>query len=48
MALRIETFSNVTGGNSTFKALGHPLVASKAATLLDRLRKSGTVAVYDP
>ncbi|WP_114394681.1 hypothetical protein [Oleisolibacter albus] len=48
MALRIETFSNVTGGSSTFKALGHPLVASKAAELLTRLRKSGSIAVYDP
>lgn len=48
MALRIETFSNVTGGNSSFKALGHPLAAPKAADLLASLRKAGPIAVYDP
>jgi len=48
MALRIETFSNVTGGSSVFKALGHPLVARQAADLLARLRSGGPVAVYDP
>ena len=26
MALQIKTFSNVTGGNAFFKAIGHPLV----------------------
>lgn len=48
MALRIETFSNVTGGNAVFKALGHPLVARKADKLLSELRCAGPVAVYDP
>lgn len=48
MALRIETFSNVTGGNSSFKALGHPLAAPKAAELLAGLRAAGPIAVYDP
>ncbi|WP_119677746.1 hypothetical protein [Indioceanicola profundi] len=48
MALRIETFSNVTGGNAVFKALGHPLVAPKADKLLMELRCAGPVAVYDP
>lgn len=48
MALRIETFSNVTGGSSVFKALGHPLAAPKAAALVARLAAEGPVAVYDP
>lgn len=48
MALKIETFSNAKGGNSFFKALGHPLSASLAANLLEKLRGMGAVAVYDP
>jgi hypothetical protein len=48
MALNIETFSNVKGGNSFFKALGHPLAAEPARTLLARLARTGPVAVYDP
>src|SRR3546814_7909257 len=48
MALRITTFSNVTGGASFFKAAGHPLAAPKAREMLDRLAKAGPVAVYDP
>ncbi|MDC0033454.1 hypothetical protein OAJ57_02700 [Alphaproteobacteria bacterium] len=48
MALTIETFSNVKGGNSFYKAISHPLTARKAATLINRLAASGTVAVYDP
>lgn len=48
MALRIETFSNVTGGNAVFKALGHPLVMRRADKLLTELRCAGPVAVYDP
>ena len=31
MPIKIETFSNAKGGNSFFKALGHPLAADKAA-----------------
>lgn len=27
MALKIETFSNATGGNCFYKAVGHPLGA---------------------
>ena len=46
MALDIDTFSNVSGGFSFFKALGHPLAAPKIRTLLDRLE--GPVALYDP
>ncbi len=48
MALRIETFSNVKGGNAFFKAVGHPLAIAPARTLLERLATQGPVAVYDP
>lgn len=47
MPIKIETFSNAKGGNSFFKALGHPLAADRAAALMARLG-SGPVAVYDP
>ena len=46
MALDIDTFSNVSGGFSFFKAVGHPLAAPKIRSLLERLE--GPVAVYDP
>lgn len=47
--LNIKTFSNATGGgNSVFKALSHPLTASKARALLERLKAAGPVAIYDP
>ena len=48
MALKIETFSNAKGGNSFFKALGHPLTVAKAAGLYAQLRAAGKVAIYDP
>lgn len=48
MALKIETFSNVTGGSSFFKAAGHPLAAPLAAALIRRLEEGGPVAFYDP
>jgi hypothetical protein len=48
MALKIETFNAVSGGNSCFKAIGHPLAAGKAAALLQRLGSAGRVAIYDP
>ena len=48
MALDIETFSNVKGGNAFFKAVGHPLAAAKARALVGRLAGAGPVAVYDP
>ncbi|GAB4355463.1 MAG: hypothetical protein Kow00114_05800 [Kiloniellaceae bacterium] len=47
MALNIETFSNAKGGNAFFKAIGHPLAARQAATLLRDLAE-GPVAIYDP
>ena len=46
MSLDIDTFSNVSGGFSFFKAVGHPLAAPKIRALLDRLE--GPVALYDP
>lgn len=48
MALEIEVFSNVKGGQCLFKALGHPLVVAKAHALLDQLASRGPVAIYDP
>ena len=46
MTLDIDTFSNVSGGFSFFKALGHPLAAPRIRAVLDRL--AGPVAIYDP
>lgn len=48
MGLTIETFSNVKGGNSFYKAISHPLAAPKAEALIARLSAAGPVAVYDP
>jgi hypothetical protein len=48
MALRIETFSNVKGGNAFYKAIGHPLAARAARGLLAELAAGGPVAIYDP
>ncbi len=48
MPLRIETFSNASGGNAFFKALTHPIAAEKAEALLNALRAEGRVAIYDP
>lgn len=48
MGLTIETFSNVKGGNSFYKAVSHPAAAAKAAKLIDELRNADAVAIYDP
>lgn len=48
MALKLETFSNIKGGNSFFKALTHPSVAPAAAALRDKLRSAKSLAVFDP
>jgi len=48
MALRIETFSNAKGGDSFFKAIGHPYVQAAIGALLADLRAAGPIAVYDP
>ncbi|MEA2754519.1 MAG: hypothetical protein QOJ54_808, partial [Aliidongia sp.] len=48
MALKIETFSSLKGGNSFFKAITHPAVADRAASLVARLSAARRVALYDP
>ena len=48
MALKIETFSNAKGGDSFFKAIGHPLAQKPIRDLIARLRAHGPVAIYDP
>ena len=48
MPLKIETYSNVEGGNSFYKAISHPHTANKINQLIKDLSRSGPVAVYDP
>src|SRR5689334_10107945 len=48
MALRIETFDNLRGGNTLYKALTHPSAARPARVLLEALTDHGPVAFYDP
>jgi hypothetical protein len=59
MSLRIQTFTNPrfdtalkpgnnAGGQTLFKAMGHPLVAPKATALLAELKAPGSIAIYDP
>ena len=48
MALSIHTFSNVTGGSSFFKAIGHPLAVERIGILIGRAAAAGPVALYDP
>jgi len=48
MGLKIETFNNAVGGNAFYKAVTHPLAAGPAASLLETLKASGPVALYDP
>jgi len=48
MALRIETFDNVRGGNTLYKALTHPSAAPPGQALLSTLIRNAPVAVYDP
>lgn len=48
MSLKINTFSNQSGGNAFYKAVTHPLAADKAQNLLASLQKAGPVAIYDP
>jgi hypothetical protein len=47
VTLNIATFSNATGGDSFFKAIGHPLAVAPMRRLIERLG-TGKVAVYDP
>ena len=48
MALPIETFSNVAGGNAFYKAITHPLASDAARSLVGRLQSADSVALYDP
>jgi hypothetical protein len=48
MALRIDTFDNVRGGNTLYKALSHPLAAAPGHALIARLKRYGKVAIVDP
>ncbi len=48
MALKIETFNNQSGGNAFYKAVGHPLAAAKARSLVAHLQQNGPIAIYDP
>jgi hypothetical protein len=48
MALRIETFDNIRGGNTLYKALTHPAAARPAQALLDALTDQSGVVIFDP
>ncbi len=48
MGLRIDTFDNVRGGNTLYKALAHPLAAAPGRELIDRLSHYGKIAIVDP
>src|SRR5580693_6105011 len=48
MVLRIDTFDNVRGGNTLYKALAHPLAAAPGRALIERLKRYGKVAIVDP
>ncbi|HVC55910.1 MAG TPA: hypothetical protein VND95_08140 [Stellaceae bacterium] len=48
MALRIETFDNLRGGNTLYKALTHPHAAPAARALLAALAGRPPVAIVDP
>ena len=48
MVLRIETFDNIRGGNTLYKALTHPRAARSGRALVGALMRNAPVAVYDP
>jgi hypothetical protein len=48
MALRIDTFDNLRGGNTLYKALTHPYAAGPARALLARLAGAAPTAIVDP
>jgi hypothetical protein len=48
MPLRIETFSNASGGSSIYKAMAHPLATAPARALVAELAANGPVSIYDP
>jgi hypothetical protein len=47
MMLKIETFSNHTGGNALYKALSHPKTFDKMNQLINKICQQ-SVALYDP
>src|SRR5438128_3158673 len=47
MTLRIETFDNVRGGNTLYKALTHPHAAAPARALGAALAANGPAAIVD-
>src|SRR5437868_10388235 len=48
MALRIETFDNVRGGNTLYKALTHPHAAAPGRALVAALAARPPTAIVDP
>lgn len=48
MTLNIDTFSNISGGNSFYKAISHPLAMPKALDMIGELAGGGPIALYDP
>ena len=48
MAINIDSFSNVKGGNSVFKAFTHPTVYPKLKKLKKTLESFKRLAIYDP
>ena len=48
MALRIETFDNIRGGNTLYKALSHPHAAIAGRALVAELTARPPVAIVDP
>ena len=48
MALRIETFDNIRGGNTLYKALTHPRAAQPGRALVGALMRAAPIAIYDP
>src|SRR5579862_3964019 len=47
MALSIETFDNLRGGNTLYKALVHPHAAPAARALIAGLARNGPTAIVD-
>ena len=48
MGHKIQTFSNIKGGNIFYKAISHPAVKEKASKLIRQLEKEVPSALYDP
>src|ERR1043166_3694610 len=48
MALRIETFDNIRGGNTLYKALTHPHAAAPGRALVGALAAHPPTAIVDP